>query len=151
MRLVPVVCLVAAFVLSIGGCKRSDDTPAGNQSAKNGADETAQLLDRGEKLVRQFSCASCHSIDGSKRAASTFAGMYGRNDGPLGKEHRDEAYLRRAIVSPSPTLADGSPSSMPAYGTMDDETLDAIVAFIRSLADQTVKSPEPDESDKSDD
>lgn len=158
MRCTTLVCIAAALATWIDGCKRSDDAPTGNDSAEKSADNSAQLVVRGRRLVGQLGCTTCHSLDGSKKVASSFAGMYGRRGGPTGDNRlRDDAYLRAQIVSPSPTRADGSPSSMPSFGALDDETLDAIVAYIRSLANQPASSGEPvqsppkDESDNSDD
>jgi len=158
MRCAPLVCIAAALATWVGGCKRSDDAPTANDSAEKSADKAPQLVGRGERLVGQLGCTTCHSVDGSKKVASSFAGMYGRHTGPTEDNRlRDDAYLRAQIVSPSPTRADGSPSSMPSYGALDDETLNAIVAYIRSLANQpassgkSVQSPPKDDSDNSDD
>ena len=127
------------MVTTASGCKKNENRPPDGKTGAPGTrpspKPSAELVARGKMLVQQFSCTSCHSTDGSKRVGSSFQGLYAstttRPDGS--KVIRDEAYIRREILSPSPTLPDGSPSSMPKFETLDQASVSAIIAYIRSL------------------
>lgn len=94
---------------------------------------------RGAHLLRQRGCLSCHSLDGSPRAAPSFAGLYGRprQVSTEGQQHTviaDEAYIQRAILQPKTDVVIGyQAGQMPSLRLADDE-LAAMVSALRALA-----------------
>ena len=94
---------------------------------------------RGAHLLRQRGCLSCHSLDGSQRAAPSFGGLYGRPRQVLtdGQQHTviaDEPYIQRAIVQPKADVVVGyCAGQMPTLRLADDE-LAAMVSTLRALA-----------------
>ncbi|HRW38250.1 MAG: cytochrome c [Acidimicrobiales bacterium] len=103
---------------------------------------TALLLGRGddeavahsEASVR-LGCSSCHTTDGRRSEGPTWQGLAGSTvslaDGTT--VVADDAYLRRAITDPQAEIVAGFAPGMPQQ-EISDEDLDALVAFIRSLA-----------------
>ncbi len=103
------------------------------------AEETvdADLVKRGAKLARRSGCATCHSLDGSRRPGPTWKGLYGQKRALAnGREVvADEAYLRRAIVEPDAEIARGFPKGMMPRdfaGKLSEEKLRAIIELIKS-------------------
>ncbi len=98
----------------------------------------ADLVKRGAKLARRSGCASCHSLDGSRRPGPTWKGLYGRRR-PLANGREvvvDEAYLRRSIVTPDAEIAQGFPKGMMPkdFGRkLSDEKIHAIIELIKSV------------------
>ena len=91
----------------------------------------------GEKLY-QFSCSSCHSVNGSTGVGPTLLGSFGSerelDDGTT--VVADTEYLHTAILSPGEQVVAGFANIMPpALGdTFSDQEVDALVAYIKSLA-----------------
>jgi cytochrome c oxidase subunit II len=94
---------------------------------------------RGQLLVAQNGCTSCHSIDGSSTGiAPTWKGLYQSqvtlNNGTT--VMADEAYLTESIVSPSAKIVNGFQDNvMPkTFGTsLTQSQISDIVAYIESL------------------
>ena len=95
-------------------------------------------LERGEVLVGQQGCLSCHSVDGSEQVGPTWLGLFGSERGMEDGSSAvaDEAYLRESILNPAIHVVEGFPNIMPIYeGVLSDEDLDAIIEYIKSLAE----------------
>ncbi len=100
---------------------------------------------RGQLLVTQDGCTSCHSIDGSSTGiAPTWKGLYmsqvklsgGTNVAPGTVVTADEAYLVESIVKPSAKVVDGFRDNvMPKTfsQTLTQSQINDIVAYIESL------------------
>jgi cytochrome c oxidase subunit 2 len=102
-------------------------------------DVNGTLAAQGERLYRQLGCAACHSA-GSTVRAPALDGLYGKavpqSDGAV--ILADEAYLRDSILKPRARIVAGYDSVMPSYeGKITEDELIAVVAYIKSLADQT--------------
>ena len=97
----------------------------------------ADLVQRGAKLARRSGCASCNSLDGSRRPGPTWKGLYGRKR-PLANGREvvaDEAYLRRSIITPDAEIAEGFPKGMMPkdFGRkLSEEKISAIIELIKS-------------------
>jgi len=93
----------------------------------------------GLRLYQSFGCNDCHSVDGTRRVGPTFLQLYNK-EGLLADGSTyvaDENYIRRSILDPSAEVTQGYPDAMPSYeGQVDDEQIDAIIAFIRTLDDE---------------
>ena len=96
------------------------------------------LVKRGAKLARRSGCATCHSLDGSRRPGPTWKALYRQKRALANGQEvvADEAYLRRAIVNPDAEIAQGFPKGMmPKDFTrkLSEEKLRAIIALIKSV------------------
>ena len=95
------VALLCGLPLAVAACGGGDDGGSGG-SGGGGAQS-------GEELYRQYACASCHSLDGSKGTGPTFKGLAGSQvklkDGKTATA--DAAYLERAITDPDADVTDG--------------------------------------------
>lgn len=91
---------------------------------------------RGKELAEKYGCLGCHSVDGSVKVGPSFQGLFGHEvtlaDGR--KVTADEAYIRESVYRPKAKIVKGFPDVMPGFeGTLPEEDLAAIVAYIRSL------------------
>jgi cytochrome c oxidase subunit II len=106
--------------------------------AANDPDDPANQLTLGRKLYEKKGCSACHTIDGSVRVGPSWKGIWGTKvtlaDGSTA--HVDAAYVKRSIIEPQAFARPGYPPAMPSFdGQLREGELDALVAFIASLAD----------------
>ncbi|MEZ5137813.1 MAG: cytochrome c [Acidimicrobiales bacterium] len=106
------------------------------------AGTTVLLLGRGgddpvapPEVATRLGCTSCHTSDGRRSEGPTWEGLAGSTvtlaDGTT--VVADDAYLRRAITDPQAEIVAGYAPGMPQQ-EISDEDLDALVAFIQTLA-----------------
>lgn len=98
----------------------------------------ADLVKRGAKLARRSGCATCHSLDGSRRPGPTWKGLYGKKRALANGQEvvADEAYLRRAILNPDAEIAQGFPKGMMPKDfarKLSEEELRLIIELIQSM------------------
>ncbi len=98
----------------------------------------ADLVKRGAKLARRSGCATCHSLDGSRRPGPTWKGLYGKKRALANGQEvvADEAYLRRAILKPDAEIAQGFPKGMMPKDfarKLSEEELRLIIELIQSV------------------
>ena len=95
----------------------------------------------GEKLYRQYSCASCHSLNGDEGTGPTFKGLAGSTVTLAGGKQvqATPAYLERAITDPDADVTKGfnaglMTSSIDGFGLEDKpEDVQQLVEFIESV------------------
>ncbi len=133
----PAAVLVAGLIAFVGTtAERTALRTVAAAAAQDAVD--ADLVNRGAKLARRSGCASCHSLDGSRRPGPTWKGLYGRKR-PLvnGQEVvADEAYLRRAILTPDAEIAQGFPKRMMPKNfaqKLSEEKIRALIELIKSV------------------
>lgn len=90
----------------------------------------------GEMLYRSSQCFTCHSVDGAAGTGPTWRGLFGASrrftDGT--STNADENYLRESILNPSAHIVQGFNPVMPTFrGSLRDNQIDAIIAYIRTL------------------
>jgi cytochrome c2 len=106
-------------------------------------------VEAGEALAAQ--CLACHSIDGSQMVGPTWLGLYGHEveleDGTT--VIADEAYLFESIKDPNAKVVKGFPAgAMPPYGTiLSDQDIADLVAFIKSLSEETEEGEDEEEEE----
>jgi len=96
----------------------------------------------GERLTSTSGCVACHSVDGRPGPGPSFAGLFGSTrvfeDGTTAVA--DASYLRRSILEPSHQIVRGYDElRMPAY-RLSSLQLDALVAYLASLADASPRN-----------
>jgi len=120
--------LVLVAALGLAAACSGDDTP----STEGLSEEAA----RGAELVRENGCLSCHRTSADRAAGPGWGGLAGSerelSDGTT--VVADAEYLRRSILDPSAQIVAGFANAMPRF-ELSDEDVDAIVAYLESLAD----------------
>ena len=107
--------------------------------------EAANFLKRmtpvegGKILYQRRGCAQCHSLDGRAGTGPSFQGTFGTTqplaDGSTVKV--DENYIRESILQPLAKVRAGYKPVMPTYlGQLNNEEIDALIAFIKSLNEE---------------
>ncbi|MFQ5630869.1 MAG: c-type cytochrome, partial [bacterium] len=87
-------------------------------------------------LYLSLGCAQCHTRDGKRLLAPTFKGVYGKeeqlSDGST-VVVTDE-YIKESILHPEAKIVAGfQPMHPPQSWELDDEKINALIAFIISL------------------
>lgn len=86
------------------------------------------------KLLDDYGCTACHSLDGSDSVGGTLKGLYGSTrtlaDGTT--VTADDAYLRESIVTPDARVVKGLDPVMPA-ADLSPADLAAIVEFLKTV------------------
>ncbi len=106
--------------------------------AAQGPSEGQSLADYGRQLYQSRACVTCHSIDGKPGTAPSFLHIFGEQatfeDGT--SLVVDENYIRESILEPRARIVKGYQPVMPTFqGMLNDVQLNALVAFIKSLAE----------------
>lgn len=99
---------------------------------------SGQLM-QGASLLRQRGCLSCHSVDGSPRAAPSFRGLFGSQrkvitDGQERTVIADEEYIRRSIVRPKADVVVGFLAGQMPTPRLSEGELTAMSAALYALA-----------------
>jgi len=117
--------------------------PVAFQAWLNGGENTGSLASNGQQLFQQLGCATCHRFDTQGRGPN-LAGLFGKpvllDDGRT--VTADENYLRESILNPGAKIVAGFKPIMPSFqGQVSEESLGALVAYIKSLAQPQVNGP----------
>lgn len=117
----PLLLLLAALIGAAASCG-SDAEPLGSEA-------TAELLVRGESLYQQ-ACASCHGVDlrGTDKGPSHLSVVYEPN------HHPDAAF--QTAVSLGAGRHHWNFGDMPPIEGLDDDEVDAIIAFVRATQER---------------
>jgi cytochrome c oxidase subunit 2 len=98
------------------------------------AEEKVRKKTDGPSVAAANSCLSCHTVDGGKSAGPTWKGLFGATKVVNGQEITvDEAYLKESITNPDAKVADGVTKGMPPFTQLDEEQLNGLVEYIKTL------------------
>ncbi|MGD0930638.1 MAG: cytochrome c oxidase subunit II [Candidatus Korobacteraceae bacterium] len=116
--------------------------PVAFQAWLNAGENMGTLAANGQQLFQQLGCATCHRSDTQGRGPN-LAGLFGKpvmlDDGRT--VIADENYVRESILNPGAKIVSGFKPIMPSFqGQVSEESLGALVAYIKSLA-----QPQPNE------
>ncbi|QJB56726.1 cytochrome c oxidase subunit II [Pseudodesulfovibrio sp. zrk46] len=99
--------------------------------------ETKKSGQQGLKLMEEYGCFDCHSMDGSEDVAPTLMNLAGkellviRPDGTEAKVTADEAYIKQSIMEPGALLVKDWDDDMPSFaGEMSKDDLDFIAQYL---------------------
>ncbi len=109
----------------------------------SGATPGGSPVELGQSLYKSKGCVSCHTTDGTASVGPTFKALFGTKVTLEGGTimTADENYIRTCILEPEKTRVKGFPPVMPTFqGTLKDSEVDAIIAFIKSLAGTSADS-----------
>jgi cytochrome c oxidase subunit II len=111
--------------------------PAEHAEWLNKGAVSESLVAEGERDFHTLGCSGCHAPH-SKIRAPLLEGIYGKpvplSDGTV--VTADEQYLRDSILLPNKQIAVGYEAVMPTFqGQISEEKVNAIVAYLKSLAD----------------
>jgi cytochrome c2 len=105
---------------------------------KSSSAESASVVSvkRGRHIYQETGCATCHSLDGSRKIGPSFQGLYGTEralrDG--GTVAADEEYLRQSILHPTRHIVKDYKPNMPTYqGILNDSDIESLIRFMKSL------------------
>ncbi len=90
----------------------------------------------GKKLFTSRSCATCHSLDGSRLQGPSLKGLFGRSEDIEGgaSVKVDENYFRESVLNPGAKVVRGYQASMPTFqGLLKDKEIDALIAYLKTL------------------
>jgi cytochrome c oxidase subunit 2 len=94
---------------------------------------------KGKLVFMQTGCNACHMNSAVGNQYPDLRGLYGSTvklkDGKT--VVADEAYLRESITNPNKAIVAGYPPTMPPYGYLKEEQINQLVAYIKSLKDET--------------
>jgi cytochrome c oxidase subunit II len=111
-------------------------TATGGQRVDDTQPPPRTMAEAGKAVYDQQGCGNCHDSDGTNRGPS-LAGLY-RSQVKLKNGQTavaDEAYLRKAIMTPSEEIADTYQQIMPAYkDQISEEQLLQIIEYIKTLS-----------------
>jgi cytochrome c oxidase subunit 2 len=101
----------------------------------------AQLADmpRGQALLFERGCISCHSLTGAAMVGPTLKGLFGstvsvRTAGRQRTVAVDESYIHESIVNPGADVTDGFPNTMPpSRDLLSDEEISEVAGFLKTL------------------
>ncbi|AUX26194.1 cytochrome B561 [Sorangium cellulosum] len=90
----------------------------------------------GKALFVKRSCATCHSLDGTRIQGPSLKGFFGREeeltDGS--KVIADENYFRESLFNPAGQVVRGYPPVMPVFkGLLKDKEVDALIAYLKTV------------------
>jgi cytochrome c oxidase subunit 2 len=98
------------------------------------AEEKVRKKTDGPSVAAANSCTSCHTVDGGKSAGPTWKGLFGAKKIVNGQEITvDEAYIKESITNPDAQIADGATKGMPPFTQLDEEQLNGLVEYIKTL------------------
>jgi cytochrome c oxidase subunit II len=97
---------------------------------------TGPLSATGEKIFAELGCVTCHRSDTQGRGPN-LQGVFGKpvllEDGRT--VTADENYIRESILDPGAKVVNGFKPVMPTFqGLVSEEQLNALVAYVKSLA-----------------
>jgi cytochrome c2 len=118
-------------------------TPTSNSQSttnrKAGADTAktkAISASRGYKVIKSNGCLSCHTTNGTERAAPTFKNLYGRKTTLKDNSTitADSAYLAQSIEDPEAKIVKGYSAIMPKFSYLKKNQIASIIAYIKSIS-----------------
>ena len=131
LRLAPTALAAAVAALALVAACGAGSTRDPNATTTSAGEPT------GADLARQYGCAACHGPNGEGGTGPAWIGLFGSEvelkDGSV--VVADEAYLRRSIVDPNAEIPANVVLPMPVNGQLTPEAIDALVEYIKSLAD----------------
>jgi len=92
---------------------------------------------KGEELLNQKGCLSCHSLDGTPLVGTTFKGLFGKEVVVLTKGKKrtitaDEAYLRASILDSHADIVVGYQDVMPLEkGLLSEEEVEEMIGYLQ--------------------
>src|SRR4030095_4835076 len=102
----------------------------------SGGGLTGSMSARGEQVVQQLACSTCHLSDGTGRGPS-LAGVFGAQV-TLQNGQRvlaREGYVRETILTPQMKVVNGCQPIMPTFqGLVTEEQLLSLIEYVKSLS-----------------
>lgn len=96
-------------------------------------------MPKGQSMLFERGCMSCHSLTGAAMVGPTFKGLFGSTvkvatSGRPRTVVADSAYLRESIVSPGADIVDGFPNTMPPSGEiLSNEEIKEIIKYLATV------------------
>ncbi len=110
----------------------ADGTPT---PAADGGSGGGDLASQGKTLATSNGCVGCHTITGTNGTGPTWKGLAG-SQVPLADGSTvtaDDAFLTESIKSPNAKVVKGFAPVMPAFASLTDDQVKALVEYIKSV------------------
>jgi cytochrome c oxidase subunit 2 len=94
---------------------------------------------KGEELLNQKGCLSCHSLDGSPLVGPSFKGLFGKTEQVISKGQRrtitaDQNYIRTSILESHADVVVGYQDVMPLEkGALSDQEVEEMAKYLELL------------------
>jgi cytochrome c oxidase subunit II len=111
---------IATYLLSL----KPGSAPAGSTANAGGDVDGADVF--------ASNCTSCHSTDDTTLIGPGLAGIGDRAGSQVAGLSADE-YLEESIREPGAFVVDGFAPAMPAWGHLGDDSIDALVTYLKTL------------------
>jgi cytochrome c oxidase subunit 2 len=117
--------------------------PAAYEAWLSGGGASGSLSANGAQLFQQLGCITCHRSDTQGRGPN-LVGVFGKpvllSDGRT--VIADENYVRESILNPGAKIVAGFQPIMPTFqGQVSEESLMALVAYVKSLGESQQNAP----------
>jgi cytochrome c oxidase subunit 2 len=96
-------------------------------------------MPKGESLLFERGCMSCHSLAGNPMVGPTFKGLVGSNvrvmtAGQSRTVVADSAYIKESIIHPGTDVAEGFPNTMPpGRDVLSDDEIAVIFNYMKTI------------------
>jgi cytochrome c oxidase subunit II len=96
-------------------------------------------MPRGESLLYERGCMSCHSVTGNPMVGPTFKALFGSNvrvmtAGQVRTVIADSAYVRESVIHPGADVVEGFPNTMPpGREALSDEELGVVIDYLKTV------------------
>jgi cytochrome c oxidase subunit II len=90
----------------------------------------------GKLLFKSKGCATCHSVDGSKKTGPSLLNLFGEKVQLQGGKmvRADDNYVRESIMDPGAKVVQGFDPVMPTFaGRLKDKQVNALIDYIKSI------------------
>lgn len=111
---------IATYLLSL----KPGSAPAGTVVETGGGADGAEIF--------ATNCASCHSTGDNTLVGPGLAGVGDRAGSQVSGLSADE-YLEQSLLEPGAFVVDGFPAVMPGWSQLGDESIDALVTYLKTL------------------
>lgn len=96
-------------------------------------------MPKGESLLFERGCMSCHSLTGNPMVGPTLKGLFGasvrvKTGGQSRTAVADSAYVRESILDPGKDVVDGFPNTMPpGRSSLSDEEIGVVIDYLKTV------------------
>ncbi len=104
-------------------------------SSDDGGALPSDPIEAGREVAANNACTACHSVDGSKLVGPSWKGLFGKSESMTDGSSVtvDDAYLSESIRTPKAKIVQGFADTMPEFGFLSDDEVNALIAYIKSL------------------
>jgi cytochrome c oxidase subunit 2 len=119
---------IASYLLSL----KPGSGPGGGTASSGDSGGTSGVATVDGSVAFTTNCAGCHSTGGDRVVGPGLAGIGDRADSRVPGLSADE-YIEQSLREPGAFVVDGFPAVMPGWNRLGDDTIDALVIYLKTL------------------